>query len=111
MPNFDYICERGHAFERNVPAEQFDYAQQCECGAIAKQVWLTAPGFAVATPAAEERIYREHNVTRTEHLKFDDDTFVTKRPIAASEGCQCGNCRAHVKRAGVTAVAEPGKER
>lgn len=73
---------------------------------------LHPPGSATAREDA--RVYSEHNCTHTEVQRFEDGGLsgtITKTPMPVSDQCRCGNCQSHIRRAGVTAVGEPGKER
>lgn len=112
MPLYEYQCARGHRFERQVPLAQFDYAQPCpQCGLPGEQILTRAPGTVGVfsdrgVALAEERVYREHNVTR--HIEGE---AVTADPNPPSLQCTCGDCGSHRRRAGITATAEPGKDR
>lgn len=108
MPRYDYQCENGHVFERDVPLSQFDYAQKCDCGAMAKQIWLTAPGmFATdgGIVAREREIYAQHNVTHE-----GGGETVSYKPNSHSMQCGCEVCSRHRKRALVTETADVGKD-
>jgi putative FmdB family regulatory protein len=109
MPRYDYQCRAGHVFERYVPLAEFDYAQRCECGEIAAQIFTAAPaviGFESKTAMFEQAIYRQHNVTRR-----TESPGVTALPNSPGDQCGCGKCSSHRKRQAVTATAEPGKDR
>lgn len=111
MPLYDLKCGScGHMFERVLPASQFDQLHECEACGGGATVQVPAPallGTESATAGEDERVYREHNVTR-EHYA---GAGVSAEPVSAALQCQCGNCGAHRKRAAVTGTAEPGKER
>lgn len=110
MPLYDFRCSKGHEFER---FKRLDSAadEVCSCGSVAEIVVLRAPGMLgceSATAREDERVYREHNCTHTE---VQMGGALVKTPLPPSMGCTCGNCASHVRRASVTSVAEPGKER
>lgn len=42
MPLYDFLCGKGHKFERLVKLADFDASQKCECGAGARRQ-LSAP--------------------------------------------------------------------
>ncbi len=58
----------------------------------------------------DERIYRTHNVTRRDVVPVLGGS-VERRPLSPADGCRCGNCAAHLRRASITGAAEPGKDR
>jgi putative FmdB family regulatory protein len=108
MPRYDYVCEQGHEFERTVPLAQFDYAQKCECGAMARQR-ITGPAIHTsegARAAFDERAYRTHNITATQIMQGG---AIKAEPVRDGLQCQCGNCASHRKRNAVTKVVAPGK--
>lgn len=43
MPTYQYECEKSHIFERILPIAECSVPQQCDCGASASRVYLTAP--------------------------------------------------------------------
>lgn len=102
MPLYDFQCEKGHSFERHLPLAQFDYAQRCECGALATMFLPRAPGFNASVMAADREAYMQHNVTFT-----GGTAEVQHRPNERDLQCQCGDCKRHRRRAGVTGTAEP----
>ena len=102
MPLYDFQCEKGHEFERFVPLPKFDYTQRCKCGAIAKMFLPWPPGFNGSVMAAEREAYMQHNVTFT-----GGDKTIQHKPNEQSMQCQCGGCKRHRTRAGVTGTAEP----
>ena len=113
MPLYDFKCERGHVFEKIVPVEQFDFAQQCPvlaCGALAHQLWLKVPGMFTPDSAAvtdDRDAYFHHNVTREGST---EDGTVISHPNSHSMQCQCEKCCRHRKRALVTETADHGKD-
>jgi putative FmdB family regulatory protein len=102
MPRYDYQCEGGHVFERDVPLSQFDFAQKCECGAKADQVFLVAPGFNASEMQTDRENYMKHNITFTGGTKE-----IQHKPNEHALQCACDGCRGHRRRAGVTSTAEP----
>lgn len=104
MPLYDFKCQRGHQFERRVPVEQFDYAQMCDCGAIAFQVWIKTPGMFTpdsATVKADRAAYFSHNITYTGGTKE-----IGFKANSHSQQCGCEQCGRHRRRAAVTEVAD-----
>jgi putative FmdB family regulatory protein len=102
MPLYDYQCANGHRFERMVPLAQFDFAQLCECGAGAKQIFPKFPGMNLSSAEVERAAYMEHNITFTGGSKE-----VQHKPNEHAQQCQCDGCRGHRRRANVTGTAEP----
>lgn len=104
MPRYEYQCEgpEHHVFERDVPLAQFDYAQRCECGSVAKQILTAAPGFNSSELAADREAYMKHNITFT-----GGHREIQHKPNEQGLQCQCDACRGHRRRAKVTGVAEP----
>lgn len=46
MPLYDFECETGHRFERQVPLKDFEATQYCDCLAPAKRL-ISTPRFSV----------------------------------------------------------------
>ena len=46
MPLYDFKCQRGHTFERQVPLAQFEETQYCACGLPSARV-ISTPRFSV----------------------------------------------------------------
>lgn len=111
MPLLEFVCNVCEGYEeRNLPLAQFDFAQKCSrCGGIMHQVLSHAPGMVAQFSGVgrhEEEVYRTHNATRRESFSWGE-----RQPLSPAQGCQCGDCSSHVRRAAVTSVAEPGKDR
>ena len=113
---YEMECVNGHQFERVLPLSQFDFEHLCDCGARAQVTVF--PGsvrahhsFETAGAMVDERIYRAHNITHEQTQTLATGATITVKPNSISDGCKCGNCASHAKRAAVTAVAEPGKSR
>lgn len=43
MPTYEWVCEKGHYFERTMSMREYDAKQQCECGAAGKRIISVAP--------------------------------------------------------------------
>jgi hypothetical protein len=104
MPRYDFQCEKGHKFERDLPLAQFDYAQRCACGAAAKMFLPRGPIFNASVMAADREAYMQHNITFT-----GGTAQVQHTPNPRDQQCQCGGCKRHRRRAGVTGTAEPAR--
>ncbi len=106
---YDYRCADGHHFERMAELSDFDKAVPCKvsgCRKPAARVIVQAPGLHFRVIRAQEKTYHEHNIT---HEK--PGSVVTALPNSPEQQCQCGDCSTHRRRASVTDVAEPGKNR
>lgn len=71
MPLYDFKCERGHTFERQVKLANFEDIQTCDCGAISIRL-ISKPRFTVdqtdyACPITGKRIASKHE--HEENLK------------------------------------------
>lgn len=104
MPRYDYQCEGGHVFERDVPLVQFDYAQRCECGQPAKQIYIKPPAGMSKSAEKEAADYMQHNITFT-----GGTAELQHKPNPHDMQCQCDGCRGHRRRANVTGTAEPAR--
>lgn len=105
MPLYDYTCDAGHVFERMAAISDFDKAVLCKCGRPAARVVLRAPGMNFGHGVA--KVYHEHNITH----RHERAGGVTALPNSPADQCGCGDCSQHRRRASVTDVAEPGKDR
>lgn len=112
---YEFRCANGHTTERCWPSSKSDVeATNCDhCDEMAQRVVSlpTMIGFEGASAQTDERIYRQHNVTREETLATPGGGTVSRAPVSISDGCRCGNCSAHTRRNGITGTAEPGKVR
>jgi putative FmdB family regulatory protein len=46
MPLYDFLCSKGHKYERQVRLDDFDTVQMCDCGADSQRQ-ISAPMFTV----------------------------------------------------------------
>ncbi len=117
MPLYEFKCEKGHVFDRRVPLAEFDFAQHCDCGALARMHWderllnlRDAAGIFPPDSASvsdDRNAYFEHNITYSGGIEGDGVTF---KPNSHSLQCGCEKCGRHRKRAVVTEVADARKE-
>jgi hypothetical protein len=104
MPRYDYQCDKGHVFERDVPLAQFDFAQRCECGEAAKQFLPYPPGYNGREMQTDLENYMKHNITFT-----GGTSEIQHKPNEHALQCGCDGCRGHRRRASVTGTAEPAR--
>jgi len=83
MPLYQYLCEKGHSFDRFLALDDYKQPQECECGSKSQKVLTPvrincdiAPWDAYISPASGKLItsYKERNddMARTGCVDYDE---------------------------------------
>lgn len=86
--------------------------RRCMFHAVAagELVTVALRGFDSADARQQEKLYREHNVTRHGRGRTGGGGVLEYAPNSPADQCQCGDCASHRRRAGVTGTADKGKD-